>query len=91
MPRVSVSALLLAAIRVREMRNTDKNRKIVPANYNRTVFTKEMRKDYTILCPQMSPIHFELLQPAFRAAGYNLVVLDNDNRTAINAGLKYRK
>ena len=80
---------LLAAIRVREMRNTDKNRKIVPANYNRTVFTKEMRKDYTILCPQMSPIHFELLQPAFRAAGYNLVVLDNDNRTAINAGLKF--
>ena len=78
---------LLAAIRVREMRNTDKNRKIVPANYNRTVFTKEMRKDYTILCPQMSPIHFELLQPAFRAAGYNLVILDNDNRTAINAGL----
>ena len=80
---------LLAAIRVREMRNTDKNRKIVPANYNRTVFTREMRKDYTILCPQMSPIHFELLQPAFRAAGYNLVVLDNDNRTAINAGLKF--
>ena len=80
---------LLAAIRVREMRGTDKNREVVPANYKRTVFTKEMRKDYTILCPQMSPIHFELLQPAFRAAGYNLVVLDNDNRTAINAGLKF--
>ena len=80
---------LLAAIRVREMRGTDKKREVVPANYKRTVFTKEMRKDYTILCPQMSPIHFELLQPAFRAAGYNLVVLDNDNRTAINAGLKF--
>ncbi len=80
---------LLAAIRVREMRGTDKKREVVPASYKRTVFTKEMRKDYTILCPQMSPIHFELLQPAFRAAGYNLVVLDNDNRTAINAGLKF--
>ena len=80
---------LLAAIRVREIRGTDKKREVVPANYKRTVFTKEMRKDYTILCPQMSPIHFELLQPAFRAAGYNLVVLDNDNRTAINAGLKF--
>ena len=80
---------LLAAIRVREKRNTDKNRTIVPANYNRVVFTEEMRKNYTILCPQMSPIHFELLEPAFRTAGYNMVVLDNDNRTAIDTGLKF--
>ena len=89
MLHVSVSVLLLAAIRVREKRNTDKNRTIVPANYNRVVFTEEMRKNYTILCPQMSPIHFELLEPAFRTAGYNMVVLDNDNRTAIDTGLKF--
>lgn len=37
----------------------------------------------------MSPIHFELLQPAFQAAGYNLEVLDNDNKTAVNVGLKF--
>ena len=80
---------LLAAIRVREMRGTDKDRKIVPANYTRTVFTEEMRKNYTILCPQMSPIHFELLQPAFNTAGYNLVVLSNDNKSAVDAGLKF--
>ena len=80
---------LLAAIRVREKRNTDKSRTIVPANYNRVVFTEEMRKNYTILCPQMSPIHFELLEPAFHTAGYNMVVLDNDNRTAIDTGLKF--
>ena len=80
---------LLAAIRVREMRNTDKNRKIVPANYERVVFTEEMRKNYTILCPQMSPIHFEILEPAFNAGGYNMVVLDNDNRNAIDTGLKF--
>ena len=80
---------LLAAIRVREKRNTDKSRTIVPANYNRVVFTEEMRKNYTILCPQMSPIHFELLESAFHTAGYNMVVLDNDNRTAIDTGLKF--
>ena len=80
---------LLAAIRVREKRNTDKNRTIVSANYNRVVFTEEMRKNYTILCPQMSPIHFELLEPAFHTAGYNMVVLDNDNRAAIDTGLKF--
>lgn len=55
---------LISAIRVREKKQT--KRTIVPANYNRVVFTEEMRKNYTILCPQMSPIHFELLEPAFQ-------------------------
>ena len=78
---------LLSAIRVKEKQHT--KRTIVPSNYNRVVFTEEMRKDYTILCPQMSPIHFELIQPAFQAAGYNLEVLDNDGRDAVNIGLRY--
>ena len=55
----------------------------------KVVFTKEMRKNYTILCPQMSPIHFELLEPAFNASGYNLQVLPNDNKQAVDVGLKY--
>ena len=78
---------LLAAIRVKEKRQ--EKRTIVPANFNRVVFTEEMRDSYTILCPQMSPIHFELLEPAFQAAGYHLVVLDNDNRDSVDVGLKY--
>ena len=48
-----------------------------------------MRKEYTIICPQMSPIHFEILQPAFNACGYNFVVLDNDNKHSVDVGLKY--
>ena len=48
-----------------------------------------MRKDYTIICPQMSPIHFELLVPAFRAAGYNLVIPDVPSRECVDVGLKY--
>ena len=78
---------LLAAIRVKEKRQ--EKRTIVPANFNRVVFTEEMRDSYTILCPQMSPLHFELLEPAFQAAGYHLVVLDNDNRDSVDVGLKY--
>ncbi len=78
---------LIAAIRTREKHPTE--RTIVPSNHNRVVFTEEMRKTYTILAPQMSPIHFELLEPAFKASGYNLVVLGNDNKDAVNAGLKY--
>ena len=48
-----------------------------------------MRKDYTILCPQMSPIHFELLQPAFQASGYHMVVLGNNGKSAVDMGLRY--
>ena len=39
----------------------------------------------------MSPIHFSLLQPAFNAAGYNLEVLPNDNKEAVDVGLKYAR
>ena len=37
----------------------------------------------------MSPIHFELLEAAFNACGYRVEVLPNDNRHAIDMGLKY--
>ncbi len=61
-----------------------------PVMYNRAEFSADMRdKGYTILAPQMSPIHFDLLGPVFKKHGYNVVILDNDNRTAINTGLQY--
>ncbi len=80
---------LLAAIRVREKKQCAGCRSIVPSSYSRTVFTKEMRKTHTILCPQMSPIHFELLEPAFRASGYLIRVLNSNDRTAVDTGLKF--
>lgn len=62
----------------------------VPTAYHRAEFTKEMKEaGYTLLCPQMSPIHFELLEPVFRQAGYNIVLLDSDNRSAVDMGLKF--
>ena len=48
-----------------------------------------MRKEYTILCPQMSPFHFGIFEAAFKASGYNLEVLPNDNKHAVDVGLKY--
>ncbi len=78
---------LISAISVREKRKS--KRKIVPANFNRIPFTKEMRNTYTVLCPQMSPIHFGMLETAFCASGYKLEVLPNDNRNAIDTGLKF--
>ncbi len=78
---------LLAAIRVRKQKNQP--RTIRSTANNRVLFTEDMRKNYTLLCPQMSPIHFDILEPAFAACGYNFVVMQNDNRHAIDMGLKY--
>lgn len=78
---------LISALRVRDERRY--TRKIVSSSYNRAIFTKEMRDTYTILCPQMSPIHFDLLEPAVRSFGYNMEVLQNDDKTAVDTGLKY--
>lgn len=78
---------LLSAIRVREQKHME--RTIVPASITKIPFTEEMRKNYTILCPQMSPIHFDLIEPAFRTGGYNIEILKNDNKSAVNVGLKY--
>ena len=55
----------------------------------RVEFTKEMKKDYTILIPQMSPIHFDLLTPAFRHCGYNVEILPEMGKQAVDTGLKY--
>ncbi len=78
---------LLSAIKVREKLN--KTRTINSSAIDKVAFTEEMRSDYTIICPQMSPIHFEILEPAFNSCGYHFVVLDNDNRHSVDVGLKY--
>lgn len=57
--------------------------------YKNPVFTAEMRKKHTILCPQMSPIHFDLIETAVREAGYNVEVLPSMDMKAVDEGLKY--
>ncbi len=78
---------LLSAIKVREQKQ--KERTIRSSAITKVPFTEEMRKEYTILCPQMSPIHFEIIEAAFKACGYRFEVLANDNRHAVDVGLKY--
>ena len=79
---------LLAAMAIRE----ENSIKAIPKKleYNRAEFTKSMFNDkYTILAPQMSPIHFDIVEPLFRKHGYNIELLRNDNRACIDVGLKY--
>lgn len=78
---------LIAALRVKEQKKEE--RVVHSTAMNRVIFTEEMRKEYTILCPQMSPIHFEVLQPAFEACGYHFEVIPENNRHAVDTGLKY--
>ena len=79
---------LLSVIKDREHKHI-MNTKVVSNAFERVIFTENMRKNYTLLCPQMSPIHFDILQPALRAHGYNVTILENDNRSAVDVGLKY--
>ena len=79
---------LLSAIRVKAKQQ--KKRNIQPANYERVIYTEEMQNEgYTIICPQMSPIHFDLLIPAFRKCGLNIVIPEVGNKECIDTGLRY--
>lgn len=55
----------------------------------RPIFTEEMRKEYTILVPQMSPIHFQFIESALKPEGYNFEVLPAIDTAAVDEGLKY--
>ena len=67
------------------------NRVAASTEFPRVEYTKEIQEsgEYTILAPQMSPIHFELLVPIFHHYGYNLELLPSVDPGAVDAGLKY--
>ena len=48
-----------------------------------------MKKDYTILIPNMSPIHFNVMKRPFELHGYRIILLENSSHTVIEEGLKY--
>lgn len=59
------------------------------ASPERVLFTKEMKKDYTILIPDMLPVHFRLLRTIFTQNGYKVALLKNTGRKVVDTGLKY--
>lgn len=78
---------LISALAVKERIGGE--RTIRSSAITKVPFTEQMRKDYTIICPQMSPIHFDIFGPALAASGYNLVILNNSNKASVDMGLKY--
>ncbi len=60
-----------------------------PHFVEKLMFTKKMKKDYTILSPMMCPIHFRLLRPVFQRVGYKVDIMENEGLDVIQKGLKY--
>ncbi|MCL1878855.1 MAG: acyl-CoA dehydratase activase-related protein, partial [Defluviitaleaceae bacterium] len=78
---------LFAALSVRRERGI-LNKKPKPRK-PRIIFTEEMRRTHTIICPQMAPLHFDIIKEAFISEGYNMVVMPAIDRASIDTGLKY--
>ena len=52
-------------------------------------FTKKMKKEYTILAPDMLPIHMRLLSGIFTQYGYRVHILRYTGKKVLDTGLKY--
>ena len=83
---------LLAALNERQAppcaMTTEAHPESVSALY-RPVPLAEIRRSYTVLAPQLSPIHFQFLEAAFRRAGFQLVIPQLPDKSAVDEGLKY--
>lgn len=56
---------------------------------HREKFVKDMKKNYTIVGPQMSPIHMSLVEAVIRSGGYKFDILKHASRGDVETGLKY--
>ncbi|MEG0291211.1 MAG: acyl-CoA dehydratase activase-related protein [Anaerovoracaceae bacterium] len=90
------SNLGAAKIRIRSlkaaMEEREKNgvkHKDIEVNFKRKIFEKKMKQDYTILIPQMAPLHFQFLETALKQEGYNAIMLPSVSASAVDEGLKY--
>lgn len=57
------------------------------ANY--VEFTSAMKKDYTILVPNMLPMHFRLIMRVMKNYGYNMELLETEGKHIAEKGLRY--
>ncbi|WP_196593262.1 2-hydroxyacyl-CoA dehydratase [Pectinatus sottacetonis] len=55
----------------------------------RAYFRKECQHEHTILAPQMSPLHFELIETVVKKHGYHVVIPELPKQAAIDEGLRY--
>jgi predicted nucleotide-binding protein (sugar kinase/HSP70/actin superfamily) len=63
--------------------------KLIKDKTGRLLFTKEMKREYTLLMPQMLPVTFTLLKKVFELYGYKIEMLETNHRGIVDTGLKY--
>ncbi len=63
--------------------------KLVYDESGRLLFTKEMKEEYTLLMPQMLPVHFGMLKKLLECEGYKVDMLTTNHRGIVDEGLKY--
>lgn len=78
---------LIAAMEERDKNNVQEKKG--RSRFSRVIFEKDMKKDYTLLIPQMAPIHFQFFENALKSEGYKAKMLPPVNNMAVEEGLKY--
>ncbi len=78
---------LIASIEERDKHNIKSSIRKTKES-NKVVFTKNMKKEHTILIPQMSPFHFQFFKTAGKKAGYNFEILPAVDKKAVDVGLR---
>lgn len=68
---------------------SEKEIKLKRDKTGRIIFTKQMKKTYTLLFPQMAPIHFNMLGKVFNHYGYKAELLETTGPEIAQTGLKY--
>ncbi len=63
--------------------------KLIYDENGRLLFTKEMKEEYTILMPQMLPVHFGMMKRCLEMDGYKMEMLTTNHRAIVDTGLKY--
>ena len=63
--------------------------KLVYDNTGRLLFTREMKEEYTLLMPQMLPVHFGMMKKLLECEGYKVDMLTTNHRGIVDEGLKY--
>lgn len=84
--KIRIRSLLSALAKKEPSTTTLENKSYIQ---KRIIFTKEKKKTHTILCPQMAPIHFELLEEFLNSEGFKIELLPTVQKSAIDEGLKY--
>ena len=84
--RIRIRSLIAAMEDRQEMNISIKKGNVA---LKRATFTKDMKEDYTLICPQMAPMHFDLLETALNSCGYKVAVMSSLDKNCVDTGLKY--